>query len=234
MKILTDISKRKAVSTVLLAVFAAVAVFASACAAPEPEVVTVVVEKQVPGETVVQTVVVEKEVQVAGETVIQTVVVEKEVQVEGETVVQTVVVEKEVEVAGETVVQTVVVEKEVVVEVEKEVAVEVEKEVVKEVEVEVVVEKEVEVEVVKEVEKEVEVVVTATPDAMAGDAMMMPAMQTGEFRAALQTVGLPVGTPELCVPTCSNEQYYYSVWDARSMVCGRQGYPGRSRNLGAC
>ena len=211
MKLLTDISKRKAVSTLLLLAVASVAVFASACAESEPEVVTVVVEKQVPGETVIQTVVVEKEVQVAGETVVQTVVVEREVQVEGETVIQTVVVEKEVEVAGETVVQTVVVEKEVVVEVEKEVAVEVEKEVVKEVEVEVV--KEVEVEVVKEVEKEVavEVVVTATAD----DAMMMmmPKEQTGEFRAALQTVGLPVGTPELCVPTCSNEQYYYSVWD---------------------
>ena len=210
MNILTDIRMRKAVSTALLVIVAAVAVVATACAESEPEVVTVVVEKQVPGETVVQTVVVEKEVQVAGETVIQTVVVEKEVQVEGETVIQTVVVEKEVEVAGETVVQTVVVEKEVVVEVEKEVAVEVEKEVVKEVEVVVEVEKEVEVEVVKEVAKEVQVVVTATPDP---SMMMMPKEQSGTLVAALATVGLPVGTPELCLPTCSNEQYYYSVWD---------------------
>ena len=115
----------------------------------EPVVQTVVVEKSVPGETVIQTVVVEKEVQVAGETVVQTVVVEKEVQVAGETVVQTVVVEKEVQVAGETVVQTVVIEKEV------------EKTVVET----VVVEKEVEKEVVKEVEKVV--VVTPTPIAIA-------------------------------------------------------------------
>ena len=87
--------------------------------------------------------------------------------------------------------ETVIVEVEKVVEVEKEVAVEVEK----------VVEKEV----------EVEVVVTAT--SAPSDTMMMPSEQSGEFVAALQTVGLPVGTPELCVPTCSNEQYYYSVWD---------------------
>ena len=117
----------------------------------EPVVQTVVVEKSVPGETVIQTVVVEKEVQIAGETVVQTVVVEKEVQVAGETVVQTVVVEKEVQVAGETVVQTVVIEK----EVEKTV-----------VETVVVVE-EVEKEVVKEVEVEKVVVVTPTAIAMA-------------------------------------------------------------------
>jgi ABC-type transport system substrate-binding protein len=96
-----------------------------------------------------------------------------------------------VQIAGETVVQTVVVEKDVV---EKEV------EVAGETVVQTVV-----------VEKEVEVVVTATPGAMQDAAA--PRTQTGEFVAALQTVGLPVGTPELCVPTCSNEQYYYSVWD---------------------
>ena len=184
MNILTEISKHKAVAPMLLLVVAAVAVFVTACGDAEPEVVTVVVEKSVPGETIIQTVVVEKEVQVAGETVVQTVVVEKEVQVSGETVVQTVVVEKEVQVSGETVVQTVVVEKEVVVEVQKEVA--------------------------KEVVKEVQVVVTATPDA---SMMMMPKEQSGTLVAALATVGLPVGTPELCLPTCSNEQYYYSVWD---------------------
>ncbi len=185
MKILNVISKRKAVAAAFLSLMAVVAVVAMACAGTETVVHTVVVKEQVPGETVIQTVVVEKEVQVAGETVVQTVVVEKEVEVAGETVVQTVVVEKEVQVAGETVVQTVVVEKEVAVEVQKVVEV--------------------------EVEKQVEVVVTATPDDSM--MMMMPEGQSGEFVAALQTVGLPVGTPELCVPTCSNEQYYYSVWD---------------------
>ncbi len=77
---------------------------------------TVVVEREVPGEVRVETVVVERERIVEGETIIETVVVEKEVVVtERQTVVETVVVEKEVEVAGETVIQTVVTEKEVVV-----------------------------------------------------------------------------------------------------------------------
>ncbi len=40
-----------------------------------------------------------------------------------------------------------------------------------------------------------------------------PSEQTGELVAALQTVGSPIGTPELCVPTCANEQYFYSAWD---------------------
>ena len=137
---------------------------AIACGGGETTVVTVEVPVEVPGETVVQTVVVEKQVEVAGETVIQTVVVEKEVQVAGETVVQTVVVEREVQVAGETVVQTVVVEREVEVAGEtvvQTVVVEKEVEVVKEVEKEVV--KEVEKEVVKEVVKEVEVEVVVIP-----------------------------------------------------------------------
>ena len=146
MKILTDKFKRKTVTAGLLSILAVVAVFAVACGGTETVVHTVVVKEQVPGETVIQTVVVEKEVQVAGETVVQTVVVEREVEVAGETVIQTVVVEREVEVAGETVVQTVVVEKEVPVEV-------------------VVVEE-------VEVEKEVEVVVTATPEGMMEEVMM--------------------------------------------------------------
>ena len=143
MKIPTEMFKRKRVSGGLLAILAAVAVFAVACGGTETVIQTVVVEKSVQ-ETVIQTVVVEKEVQVAGQTVIQTVVVEREVEVAGETVIQTVVVEKQVEVAGQTVVQTVVVEKEVAVEVVKEV----------------------------EVEKEVQVVVTATPEAMMEDDAM--------------------------------------------------------------
>ena len=81
MKILTEKPKSKAVATVLLAVGAAVAIFAIACGGTETVIQTVVVEKSVPGETVIQTVMVEKEVQIAGETVVQTVVVEKEVQV---------------------------------------------------------------------------------------------------------------------------------------------------------
>ena len=96
-----------------------------ACGSETTVIQTVVVEKEVPGQTivekVVETVVVEREVMVDGEMVIQTVVVEKAVP--GETVIQTVVVEKTV--PGETVVQTVVVEKEVLVAatviVEKEV-----------------------------------------------------------------------------------------------------------------
>ena len=81
MKFLTEKPKSKAVATVLLAVGAAVAMFAIACGGTETVIQTVVVEKSVPGETVIQTVMVEKEVQIAGETVVQTVVVEKEVQV---------------------------------------------------------------------------------------------------------------------------------------------------------
>ncbi len=127
-----------------------------ACGGGETIVVqTVEVPVEVPGQTVVQTVVVEKEVQVAGQTVVQTVVVEKEVQVAGQTVVQTVVVEKEVQVAGQTVVQTVVVEKEVQVAGQT---------VIQTVEVEKIVEKEVEKIVEKEVEKIVEVVVIPTPE----------------------------------------------------------------------
>ena len=132
-----------------------------ACGGGETIVVqTVEVPVEVPGQTVVQTVVVEKEVQVAGQTVVQTVVVEKEVQVAGQTVVQTVVVEKEVQVAGQTVVQTVVVEKEVQVAGETVIQT-------------VVVEKEVQVAgqtvvqtvvVEKEVEKIVEVMVIPTPE----------------------------------------------------------------------
>ncbi len=104
--------------------------------------------------------------------------------VPGETVIQTVVVEKEVQVAGETVVQTVVVEKEVAGDTVVQTVI---------------------------VEKEVQVVVTATPDSSA--MMMSPGTQSGTLVAALSTVGSPIGTPELCVPTCANEQYFYSAWD---------------------
>ena len=77
-----------------------------------------IVEKQVPGEAVVQTVVVEKEV-TRTEKVVETVIVEKTIAGETVKVVETVIVEKEV--PGETVVQTVVVEKIVIQAPEPEV-----------------------------------------------------------------------------------------------------------------
>lgn len=53
---------------------------------------------------------------------------------------------------------------------------------------------------------------TATT-APAADAAMPSGEQSGTLVAALSTVGSPIGTPELCVPTCANEQYFYSAWD---------------------
>ncbi len=47
---------------------------------------------------------------------------------------------------------------------------------------------------------------TAMPEKPAGG-------QTGVLVAALETVGVPIGTPELCVPGCANEKYFYSAWD---------------------
>ena len=87
---------------------------AIACGAEaEPQVVTqiqtVVVEKQVPGERVVETVIVEKPV-TRTEKVVETVVVEKQVTVT-EKVVETVVVERQVEGQTVRVVETVVVER---------------------------------------------------------------------------------------------------------------------------
>ena len=37
--------------------------------------------------------------------------------------------------------------------------------------------------------------------------------QVGTLVAALQSVGEPIGTPELCVPGCANEKYFFSAWD---------------------
>ena len=115
----------KPMATFAFVIATAVVVATIACSGSETVVQTVVVEKSVPGEPVLQTVIVDREVPVPGETVVQTVVVEKEVQVQGDPVIQTVVVDREVEVMGETVVQTVIVEREVVVEVEKVVEAEV-------------------------------------------------------------------------------------------------------------
>ncbi len=64
-----------------VALMVAVLTFASviACSNTETVVETVIVEREVPGPTIYQTMVVEKEVVVSGETVVHTVVVEKEV-----------------------------------------------------------------------------------------------------------------------------------------------------------
>ena len=36
---------------------------------------------------------------------------------------------------------------------------------------------------------------------------------SGTLTAALKHVGVPIGTPHLCVPNCSNEKYFYSAFD---------------------
>ena len=72
----------------------------------EPSNDAFTVEREVKGETIIQTVVVEKEVMVSSEIVVQTVVVERAMEVMSEVEVERVVeVLKEVEVAGESVVQ---------------------------------------------------------------------------------------------------------------------------------
>ena len=108
----------------LLAILAATvaSVMAAVACASEPEVVTVVVERdrEVP---VIQTVLVERETITEVEVpTVRTVVVEREVEVAGETVVQTVVVERAVE-REVPVIQTVVVEKEATREVQVQVQV---------------------------------------------------------------------------------------------------------------
>ena len=108
----------------LLAILAATvaSVMAAVACASEPEVVTVVVEREreVP---VIQTVLVEREtISTVEVPTVRTVVVEREVEVAGETVVQTVVVERAVE-REVPVVQTVVVEREATREVQVQVTV---------------------------------------------------------------------------------------------------------------
>lgn len=36
---------------------------------------------------------------------------------------------------------------------------------------------------------------------------------SGALVAALESAGVPIGTPELCVPGCANEKYFFSAWD---------------------
>ena len=116
----------------VLAIGSLVAALAVACGDGETQIVTervvetVIVEKQLPGETiterVVETVVVEREV-TRTEKVVETVVVEREVEGKTVTVIETVVVEKPVTVT-ERVVETVVVTKQVEVPVVETVVVE--------------------------------------------------------------------------------------------------------------
>jgi len=130
------LNKIKSRPILLMSVLVAALIGLAACGTDDPSVVTVekivvqtvIVEKQVAGDTVVQTVIVPGdtvtervvetvivEKQVAGETVVQTVIVPGDVVTRR--VVETVIVEKEVQVAGqtviETVVQTVIVDREV-------------------------------------------------------------------------------------------------------------------------
>ena len=99
----------------VLAIGGLIAALAVACGGGETqiEIQTVIVEKQLPGQTitekVVETVVVEKEV-TRTEKVVETVLVEKEV-TRIEKVIETVVVEREVEGKTVMVVETVVVER---------------------------------------------------------------------------------------------------------------------------
>ena len=116
----------------VLAIGSLVAALAVACGGGETQIVTervvetVIVEKQLPGETiterVVETVVVEREV-TRTERVVETVVVEREVEGKTVMVVETVVVEKPVTVT-ERVVETVIVTKQVEVPVVETVVVE--------------------------------------------------------------------------------------------------------------
>jgi len=107
--------RRLAIPFVLSAI---IAVVAAGCSS-DPEIVEVIKEVKVAGETITEIVEVEKIVEVAGETVEVTKIVE----VAGETVTEIVEVEKIVEVAGETVTEIVEVEKivieKIIVETEK-------------------------------------------------------------------------------------------------------------------
>ena len=78
----------KPMTAIALVIAATVVAATIACGGSETVVQTVVVEKSVPGQPVLQTVIVEKEVSVPGETVVQTVIVEKRVEVAGETLVE--------------------------------------------------------------------------------------------------------------------------------------------------
>ena len=189
----------------LLIVGGVAALAVAACggdAEPETIVQTVIVEKQLPGQTiterVVETVIVEKQLpgEVVTERVIETVVVEKIV--EGKTVmeIQTVVVERPVTVT-ERVVETVVVEK----IVEGKTVTEIQTVVVKEQEV-------------------ITVVATATPGAPSGLARPAPGTV---LRAAVNDVGSAnFLSPERFTPTTTGN-HEMSVFETMIIQEGTQG-----------
>ena len=190
-----------------------VAALAVAACGGETETIiqTVVVEKQVPAERVVEkvveTVVVEKVVEGKTVTQIQTVVVEREVTVT-EKVIETVVVEKVVEGRTVTEIQTVVVERPVTV-VETVV---IEKPVT-------VTEKVVETVVVKEQEV-ITVVATATPGAPSGLARPAPGTV---LRAAVNDVGSANFLSPRAVHPNDNRNHEMSVFETMIIQEGTQG-----------
>ena len=97
----------------------------------------------------------------------------------------------ETEVVQEIVVETVVVEKEVIQEVEK------------------IVEKEVEKVVVKEVAVEKEKVVEKSKV----DAPAPSSGPSGTLSIAMNTVGVPVGDPQGCIPGCGNQKFRMSAYE---------------------
>ncbi len=185
---------RLAVLAAILAIGGLFAAVAAACGG-ETEVVTVVetvvVEKQLPGETikVVETVVVDRPV-TRTERVVETVVVEKQV-TQVEKVIETVVVEREVEGKTVTVVETVVVEKPVT-RTEKVIET-------------VVVEKQVTV-----TEKVVETVVVVQT-AMPGPSMGGVPEQQGTLTVAAPQVGSPVFDNQDAVFPTNMLQYFFGI-----------------------
>lgn len=50
---------------------------------------------------------------------------------------------------------------------------------------------------------------------------------SGKLTAALQSVGVPIGTPGLCVPGCANEKYFFSAFDTLvQWTAGKEAGPG--------
>ncbi len=161
-----------------------------------PVVHTVVVEKQVTQvETVVETVVVEKQVEGQMVKVVETVLVDRPV-TRVEKVVETVIVEREVEGQMVKVVETVVVEKQVT-RIEKVVET-------------VVVERPVTIteKVVETVVIEIEKILVATPTP-SGEVMMPKPSKVpqGTITIVANSVGIPHGDPEKCIPACGNEKF---------------------------
>lgn len=54
---------------------------------------------------------------------------------------------------------------------------------------------------------------TATPTPAATPTPTTPPGPTGSITLAMGSIGIPVGTPEFCVPGCGNEKYLMSAWE---------------------